>query len=95
MDVITLPVPLDLETGKPVSRVESGVVQFVGDWPGVFIRGDHAFQFAMELEAAIEKLYPSPPQLQDIATYINYSVLRGLLSLLQECEVKPDTMPGK
>ena len=30
-------------------RVETGPVQFGDDWPGVFIRGDNAFGFAMAL----------------------------------------------
>lgn len=33
-------------------RVETGPLQFGDDWPGVFIRGDHAFHFAMSLRAA-------------------------------------------
>lgn len=32
-------------------RVETGPVQFGDDWPGVFIRGDNAFGYAMALRA--------------------------------------------
>ena len=31
-------------------RLETGVVQFDDDWPGVFIRGDSAFGLLMMLE---------------------------------------------
>jgi hypothetical protein len=30
-------------------RVETGPVQFGDDWPGLFIRGDNAFGYAMSL----------------------------------------------
>src|SRR5262245_33914942 len=28
----------------------TGAMQFQGDWPGVFIRGDHAFNLRLELQ---------------------------------------------
>jgi hypothetical protein len=31
-------------------RVETGPVQFGDDWPGVFIRGDHAFSLCAHLD---------------------------------------------
>lgn len=34
-------------------RVETGPVQFGDDWPGVFIRGDSAFAYAMALRAML------------------------------------------
>jgi hypothetical protein len=34
-------------------RVETGVVQFGDDWPGVFIRGDDAFNYANMLKAVL------------------------------------------
>lgn len=34
-------------------RVETGVVQFGDDWPGVFIRGDDAFHFMLALNQVI------------------------------------------
>jgi len=38
------------EFPKQEKRVETGVVRFGDDWPGVFIRGDNAFGFAMSLK---------------------------------------------
>lgn len=37
-------------------RVETGPVQFGDDWPGVFVRGDNAFGYAMALQEAMEKI---------------------------------------
>lgn len=37
-------------------RVETGPVQFGDDWPGVFIRGDNAFAYAMALQEAMETI---------------------------------------
>lgn len=41
-----------VEHGRLVEldRVETGVVRFANDWPGVFIRGDSCFGFAMALQ---------------------------------------------
>ncbi len=35
-------------------RVETGAVQFGDDWPGVFIRGDNAFGYMLNLQVALE-----------------------------------------
>jgi hypothetical protein len=34
--------PLQLSVKSGAGRVETGAVQFQGDWPGLFIRGDTA-----------------------------------------------------
>jgi hypothetical protein len=38
-------IDVDLET-----RVETGAVQFGGDWPGLFIRGDDAYHLLMTIQ---------------------------------------------
>lgn len=43
-------IPYDNKTG----RVETGAVQFGEDWPGLFIRGDNAFAFALDIQALLE-----------------------------------------
>jgi len=48
-DVRMLPAPPD---GK---RVESGAVQFGDDWPGIFMRGDHALPAAFYLSMFLEQ----------------------------------------
>lgn len=41
---------------KTSERIESGPLQFGDDWPGVFIRGDSAGWYAMNLKMVIERL---------------------------------------
>jgi hypothetical protein len=38
------------EHNQTYKRVETGVVLFDDDWPGVFIRGDDAFAFGIALQ---------------------------------------------
>lgn len=45
-------------------RVETGPVQFGDDWPGIFIRGDNAFGYAMELQNAMTKMPECPEKMQ-------------------------------
>lgn len=45
--VAILPAPSHLQ------RVETGVVQFGDDWPGVFIRGDNAAYYSMALDSLL------------------------------------------
>lgn len=64
------------------ARIESGVVQFGDDWPGVFFRGDTAFAYASQLQEALEGLIvgqgPNP---------ITLAMLRNLMAELQACDV--------
>ncbi len=43
------PGTLNLPSPAAVSRVETGPVAFGRDWPGVFIRGDNAMWYSMNL----------------------------------------------
>ncbi|MFA6049953.1 MAG: hypothetical protein WC761_02030 [Candidatus Paceibacterota bacterium] len=38
------------------TRPETGPMQFGNDWPGVFIRGDNAGYYAMQLNSVLDKL---------------------------------------
>lgn len=40
-------------------RVETGVVQFGDDWPGVFIRGDDCLGYALALRGTLSRLSDS------------------------------------
>lgn len=63
-------------------RVETGPVQFgPTDWPGVFIRGDNAFNYAMHLRGMLSEDAPADP--------ISGIVVGDLLRLLESCIVKP------
>lgn len=37
-------------------RMETGPVQFSNDWTGIFIRGDNAFGFAVDLQVVLNEL---------------------------------------
>lgn len=65
-------------------RVETGTVQFGEDWPGLFLRGKHAFWFAQHLEWAISLI-----EEDSIGTemMMRLSVLKGLLKHLQATRV--------
>lgn len=57
------------------SRVETGPVQFGGDWPGVFIRGDNALYYAMALEQVLNGTDPG----------LYRRVAKGLVETLRAC----------
>lgn len=59
-------------------RVESGSVQFGDDWPGVFIRGDNALYYALNLRSAL-------PQITDPLTVLQ---LDGLARLLESADAR-------
>lgn len=77
-----------LATGE---RPESGPMSFEGDWPGVFIRGDNAFEYAQ----ALRELLGRP----GIAAFDRDHLL-GLVALLVSSQVqgphpvKLQRMPG-
>lgn len=62
-------------------RVETGPVQFGDDWPGVFIRGDHAGWYAMNLKHVLESDLP--------LDFLLASNLRNLQQDLAGCVVGP------
>jgi hypothetical protein len=63
-------------------RIETGPIQFGDDWPGVFIRGDNAFGYAMALRSVIANALHS--KLDPIAIL----QLKGLAETLEGCVVK-------
>jgi hypothetical protein len=65
---------IDVELDK---RVETGPTQFGDDWPGVFIRGDNAAYYAMNLQNLLNG--NEDPFTRD--------VLNGLLSDLKGCQL--------
>jgi hypothetical protein len=58
-------------------RVETGPVQFGGDWPGVFVRGDNCFYYSMILKSELDKLPES----------INKTILKTLCDILDSSKV--------
>lgn len=72
---------------KPL-RPETGPMQFEGDWPGIFIRGDSAAGIAMNLRAILDFMetgvaIPRPHQ----------TAIFGLLRILMSCDAR-EKIPG-
>lgn len=60
-------------------RVETGVLQFGDDWPGIFIRGDNALHLGMTLKAYLDGEIEDP---------ISTMYLKGLANLLSSCDAQ-------
>lgn len=77
-------------------RVETGAVQFGDDWPGLFIRGDNAFYYAMNirtLAAWYEKLQREHPELTS-GPVLEVLSLKGLADVIEgDVIVKPKGKP--
>jgi hypothetical protein len=68
-------------------RVETGLVQFGDDWPGVFIRGDNAMRYAMHLRIALQNGIDADP--------IGNTVIAGLARLLASCDTRNHLTKGQ
>lgn len=66
-------------------RAESGPMQFGDDWPGVFIRGDHALWLATKLEEIAHRL-PADDE-KDVASLL---FLAALVGDLRDCDVRTE-----
>ncbi len=68
-------------------RVETGVVQFGDDWPGVFIRGDRANYLAFQAGEALHMLNPytelEPPSAEALAV----KAIESIKDLLESSNV--------
>ena len=65
-----------------MSRPETGCMKFGKDFPGVFIRGDNAFNFANSLKRVIAKL-PN-----DKASKIDKKILEELSTLFESSNTR-------
>lgn len=63
-----------VETGPTIIKYKNGYE----DWPGVFIRGDNAFAYAIELHETISKLPDSlgKSQLKSLYKVLTNSIIR-------------------
>lgn len=66
----------------PETRIESGSLVFGADWPGLYLRGDDAFNYSVHLEHVLDVLN------QDDANTISVHVVRGLLHDLKSVDVR-------
>ena len=64
-------------------RVETGSLQFNEDWPGVFIRGDNAAFYSMQLKQALNHIHGQTQSIDFITT----SALKSLVDLLDSCVI--------
>ena len=64
-------------TGEVPARIETGVVQIDEDWPGVFIRGDHAQVWGRQLLQFIGS-----------RSKLDIEQLHGLAALLTSCDAR-------
>lgn len=62
-------------------RIETGVVQFGDDWPGIFIRGDTALYWSMLLRRLMDQAPPT-----NTVDEIERASLVNLCNLLASCE---------
>lgn len=75
---------------KPEPRVETGVMKFGDDWPGVFIRGDDAFACAEALQTLLDKARKDLSTIEgshDLASFTAVLSLEPLLRDLRDSNV--------
>lgn len=65
-------------------RIETGVIQFDDDWPGVYIRGDDAFKYAFSIRNFVEYVSDGYKAIDPFAL----SVLLDLLKLLEQSNMQ-------
>lgn len=68
-----------------MKRLETGVVRLEDDWPGIFIRGDNAFGYSIDLKA-IERFLSSESNLP-ISVRMGVSALKSVIKLLDSCNL--------
>jgi len=66
------------------TRLETGVVQIQGDWPGIFLRGDDAFKLAMTIDSVLSDC------IGDKSIYA--TMLENTANMLRECIQQNDPL---
>lgn len=90
-DLSELKQPFD--DGKPAQRVETGPLQINSDWPGVFIRGDNALNYSMQLSRVLDQLDDSTQAIDKLAIYSVKSLvdtLRGCAIMIEDENISND-----
>lgn len=65
-------------------RVESGPIQFGEDWPGIFMRGDHAGPLSMYLGIVLNAVEGNPELLKSVDAF-SFMYARQLQKELASC----------
>jgi hypothetical protein len=90
----------------PDPRIESGSISFGDDWPGLFLRGDDAMGYAIQLQYILDVV--DEDDIDAISLHIvrallhhlksvdfrNDKVQRQQLKTARECLVSTPTLPG-
>lgn len=72
-----------------MERVETGVVQFEDDWPGVFIRGDNAAFLAMQIRLIEREIVAKP--IVGSQPFVAKAALNSLIRLLESSNMGSGT----
>jgi len=76
-------------TDEPThQRQDTGPIQFGDDWPGMFIRGDEALAYALDIEEAAEQIEQG-----DQASRLDAQRLRAFAQVLRQCEARGGVAP--
>lgn len=65
-------------------RVESGSIVFGNDWPGLFLRGDDAMGYALQLQYVLDHVD------EDNVDAISLHIVRALLHALKSVDFRDD-----
>lgn len=65
-------------------RIETGIVQFGDDWPGIFIRGDSALHYSMHLEFIKQFLIKKE---LDFSERLILKSIDNLIEMFQSCDI--------
>jgi hypothetical protein len=80
-------------------RPETGPMEFPGDWPGIFIRGDNAFMFTMAIDVVLNDMDAMIDERGERSTrrfdIIQMNILRGLGKLLAGCDTRTNPTTQK
>jgi hypothetical protein len=76
-------------------RLETGVMQPEGDWPGIFIRGDNAFGYAMQLRTLLAHMEErSKSEKIPNSELMAWASVQELANLLLSCRVGGPELPN-
>lgn len=70
-----------------MSRIQTGVIECDGDWPGIFIRGDQAVHYAHSLSVILKNM----PESEKNDVILSKHVLTGLIETLHSCNMNSGT----
>jgi hypothetical protein len=74
-------------------RPETGPMEFPEDWPGIFIRGDHAVMYKMAIQAVLKDFQTTIKPNLSGRDIIQWTIVEGLADLLASCIVRDGVQP--